>query len=146
MFPPVDPTRRRLLRVAAGSSIASVGALTVAAMPATAPDMLPSHPSDDRLVAAAEGLFASESAIDQLYRDHGDCDVEVDERADCQALFAVQDKHIETLISVPATSTAGLRAKASVVRAHFMVGRLKHQSLAVSLADDLVRLDKAVQS
>jgi hypothetical protein len=35
---PTDMTRRRFLTVAAGSSIASVGALTVAAMPATAPD------------------------------------------------------------------------------------------------------------
>jgi hypothetical protein len=35
---PIDTTRRRFLTVAAGSSIASVGALTVAAMPATAPD------------------------------------------------------------------------------------------------------------
>jgi hypothetical protein len=35
---PIDTTRRRFLTVAAGSSVASVGALTVAAMPATAPD------------------------------------------------------------------------------------------------------------
>jgi hypothetical protein len=35
---PIDKTRRRFLTVAAGASISSVGALTVAAMPATAPD------------------------------------------------------------------------------------------------------------
>jgi hypothetical protein len=38
MFPPVDPTRRRFLSVAAGASVASVGTLAVAAMPTAAPD------------------------------------------------------------------------------------------------------------
>jgi len=32
MFPPVDPTRRRFLTVSAVASVASVGALTAAAM------------------------------------------------------------------------------------------------------------------
>jgi hypothetical protein len=35
---PIDTTRRRFLTVAAGANVASVGALTVAAMPADAPD------------------------------------------------------------------------------------------------------------
>jgi hypothetical protein len=120
----------------------SIVALPIAAaVPTTAPAML-SHPSDGRLVAAAEGLFASEAAIDQLYREHDatGADGEVDERADCRTLFAVQDQHIATLIAVPATSNAGLQAKASVVRAKFMVDgfRPHHKSLAVSLANDLV--------
>jgi hypothetical protein len=34
MFPPVDPTRRRFLAIAAGASVASVGTLAVAATPA----------------------------------------------------------------------------------------------------------------
>jgi hypothetical protein len=37
MFPPRDSSRRGFLTVAAGASVASVGALAVAAMPATAP-------------------------------------------------------------------------------------------------------------
>jgi hypothetical protein len=120
----------------------SIVALPIAAaVPTAAPAML-SHPSDDRLVAAAEGLFASEAAIDQLYREHDPtaADGEVDERADCRTLFAVQDQHIATLIAVPATSNAGLQAKASVVRAKFMADgfRPHHKSLAVSLANDLV--------
>jgi hypothetical protein len=92
------------------------------------------------LVAAAEGLFASEATIAQLYREHvyGDDYAEVDERADAQSLFAVQDQHIATLITVPATSNAGLRAKASAVSAPFMVNRYVHPSIAVSLANDLV--------
>jgi hypothetical protein len=92
-------------------------------------------------VAAAEGLFAAAAAIDQLYREHyaAGADGEADERADCQALFAVQDQHVETLITVPATPNAGLLAKASVVRAKFMVERGRvHPSIAVSLANDLV--------
>jgi hypothetical protein len=35
---PIDTTRRRFLAVSAGASVASVGTLAVAAMPATAPD------------------------------------------------------------------------------------------------------------
>jgi len=35
---PIDPNRRRFLTVAAGASVASVGTLAVAAMPAAAPD------------------------------------------------------------------------------------------------------------
>jgi hypothetical protein len=34
---PIDTTRRRFLTVAAGASVASVGAITVAATPTTAP-------------------------------------------------------------------------------------------------------------
>jgi hypothetical protein len=119
----------------------SIVALPIAAaVPTAAPAML-SHPSDDRLVAAAEGLFAAKAAIDQLYREYpygcGD-DGEVDERADCQALFALQDQHIETLITVPATSNAGLRAKASVVRDQDTVRRRLFPGIAVSLANDIV--------
>jgi hypothetical protein len=121
----------------------SIVALPIAAaVPTAAPAML-SHPSDDRLVAAAEGLFATKAAIDQLYREYPDCcgdDGEVDERADCRALLALQDQHVETLVTVAATSNAGLQAKASVVAAKFMADgfRPDHKRLAVSLADDLV--------
>jgi hypothetical protein len=113
-----------------------------AAVPTAAPAML-CHPSDGRLVAAAEGLFAATAAIGQLYREYPDgCgdDGEVDERADCQALCAVQDQHVETLVTVAATSNAGLHAKASVVAAKFMADGFSpdHKRLAVSLANDLV--------
>lgn len=37
MFPPVDPTRRHFLTVAAGASVASVGSLAAASMPGLAP-------------------------------------------------------------------------------------------------------------
>jgi len=110
-----------------------------AAVPTTAPAM-PPHSSDCRLVAAAEGVFASEAAIDQIYREHhaAGADGDADERADCQALFDLQGQHTDTLITVPAASNAGFRAKASVVRAGFMVGRRNHDRIALSLANDLV--------
>src|SRR4249919_4219269 len=38
MFPPRDSSRRGFLTLAAGASVASVGTLAVAAMPATGPD------------------------------------------------------------------------------------------------------------
>jgi hypothetical protein len=137
-------TRRRFLTQAATAaasgtvlSLATVSPTPAAAAPTGLPDR-----SDERLVAAAEGLIASQAAIDQLYREHDYADGygEVDERADCQALFAVQDQHVETLVTVPATSNAGLRAKASVVAAKFMADgfRPDHKRLAVSLANDLV--------
>jgi hypothetical protein len=59
MFP---PSRRAFINTLAVLPI-------VAAMPAIAPAMT-SHPSDERLVAAAEGVFASEAAIDRLYQEH----------------------------------------------------------------------------
>jgi hypothetical protein len=115
-----------------------------AAIPTVAP-AIPTDLSDDRLVEAAEGVFASEAAIDQLYREHNatGADGEVDERADCRALFAAQKQHIATLISVPAISAVGIRAKASVVRAKFMVERYnQHQPIAISLADDVIDVDQ----
>jgi hypothetical protein len=100
---------------------AVVGACVMSQLPkACSPPPLPSiNSTENHYAAGADG--------------------EADERADCQALFAVQDQHVETLITVPATPNAGLLAKASVVRAKFMVERGRvHPSIAVSLANDLV--------
>jgi hypothetical protein len=124
---------RRTRDVGAGSTVLSLATISPKGL---------ADPSDERLVAAAEGLIASQAAIDQLYREHDYADGygEVDERADCRALLAVQDQHVETLVTVPATSNAGLQAKASVVAAKFMADgfRPDHKRLAVSLANDLV--------
>jgi hypothetical protein len=68
----IDPTRRRFLTVAAGSSIASVGALTVAAMPAS-----PACAADPAFALTAEKLAADVAhceaidAQDQAETDHG---------------------------------------------------------------------------
>jgi hypothetical protein len=50
---PIDTTRRRFLTVAAGASVASVGAITVAAAPTTAPAMPPDAGE------AADPIFAA---------------------------------------------------------------------------------------
>jgi hypothetical protein len=67
MFPPRDSSRRGFLAVAAGASVASVGALTVAAMPATAPG---------RAACAVDPIFAALDAFRlaeaEFYAERGD--------------------------------------------------------------------------
>lgn len=113
-----------------------------AATPTTAPAM-PLDGFDPDLVDAAEGLMSAERWIDSLYEEHrrSGAEGEVDERADCRALFEQQNEHIATLITVSATSARGIGAKASVVRWAPLIGRYDaHQQIAVSLADDIARL------
>jgi hypothetical protein len=142
---PVVSTRRRFLTnaagVAAGGTVLALATIPPTSALAASTDS--ADPSDERLVAAAEGLFAATAAIGQLcreYPDGFDDDGQVDERSDYQALCAVQDQHVETLVTVAATSNAGLQAKASVVAAKFMADgfRPDHKRLAISLANDLV--------
>jgi hypothetical protein len=61
MFPPRDSSRRGFLTVAAGASVASAGALAVAAMPATAPG----RPSCDAELIALGARF--EPLLDKYY-------------------------------------------------------------------------------
>ncbi|MGY3288040.1 MULTISPECIES: hypothetical protein [unclassified Bradyrhizobium] len=113
-----------------------------AATSTTAPAM-PLDGSDQDLVDAAEGLMAAERSIDSLYEEHrrSGGEGEVDEREDCRALFEQQNEHIETLVTVSATSERGVGAKASIVRWAPLIGRYDaHQKIAVSLADDIARL------
>lgn len=113
-----------------------------AATPTTAPAML-LEGSDQDLVDAAEGLMSAERSIDSLYEEHrrSGAEGEVDERADCLALFDRQAECIATLITVPAISGRGVQAKAAVVRWKPLIGRYDdHQQVAVSLADDVARL------
>jgi hypothetical protein len=71
---PIDTTRRRFLAVSAGASVASVGTLTVAAMPGAAPDStacavdpiyaaIEAHRKAD---AVADAAFAESSRLYQL--------------------------------------------------------------------------------
>jgi hypothetical protein len=55
---PPAPTRRHFLTVAAGASIASVGALTVAAMPAAAPDSPACAAAIEALIKAGKAVQA----------------------------------------------------------------------------------------
>ena len=73
---PIDTHRRHFLKVAAGASVASVGALTVAAMPATAPDS-DACAADPAFALIAEKLAADVAhcaaidAQDKVELDHG---------------------------------------------------------------------------
>jgi hypothetical protein len=62
---PIDTTRRRFLAVSAGASVASVGALTVAAMPAIAPDR--GACAVDPIYAAIEAHRKADAAADVAF-------------------------------------------------------------------------------
>jgi hypothetical protein len=72
-------------------------------------------------------------------------------RQDYQALLKVREGHIATLLSLPASSGAGLVAKATVLKSPDIIGWGEMQEqIAGSLADDLLRMEpelgKAVAS
>src|ERR1700739_483396 len=64
---PIAPAVKSVNRRVFMNSIVALPIL--AAVPTVAPAM-PSHPSDERLVAAAGGLLAIDEAIEQFHRDH----------------------------------------------------------------------------
>jgi hypothetical protein len=99
---------------------------------------------DSALVHAAQDLEAADQTLDDLHRKYGD---DADSREDYLALAARRLENIATLINTSAHSVAGIRAKTAAVRLRSIVENYdQHRRIAVSLADDLVRLDKAVQS
>jgi len=92
--------------------------------------------SDVELVEAAAGLDSTDRAIEDMHKKHGD---DADSRDDYHALEETRDEHIATLITVPATSTVGIQAKASVLRSQRMIEDYnRHQQVAVSLAEDIL--------
>ncbi len=97
------------------------------------------------LVNAANEMRAIDQALEDLHRKYDD---DADSREDYLTLAGRRLENIATLITVPASSMAGLKAKASALRLRSMIEDWdEHQQIAVSLADDLVRLDeRAVQS
>ena len=105
------------------------------------PDGWPGIDSD--LVHDAQDLQIIDQALDDLHRKYGD---DADSREDYLALADRRLENIATLINTPAHSMAGIRAKTAAVRLRSIVeNHQRHRRIAVSLADDLVRLDKAVQ-
>jgi len=75
---------------------------------------MPLDPADELLVAAANGLFSADDAIQQMHRAHtaaGGKTMSMSER-NYQALVDARNDHIATLIEVPASSNAGIQAKA----------------------------------
>jgi hypothetical protein len=111
---PIDTTRRRFLTVAAGVSIASVGALTVAAMPATAPDS-PACAVDPAFALIAEKLAADVAhgvAIDVQDEADRDDDPDAEEKAfqRCCVACSVVNEADWRLATTPPTTLAGVAA------------------------------------
>ena len=123
-------SRRNFLTTAAG--IAAGG--TLAAVPAfAAPPQV-----DGELRQASNDLVEIDAAIDRLHKSYGD---DADSRGDYHELEARRDDAIGTLISVPASSMVGIKAKAAALQ----IGELfddyeAHQQIALSLAEDLTAL------
>ena len=123
-------SRRNFLTTAAG--IAAGG--TLAAVPAfAAPPQV-----DGELRQASNDLVEIDAAIDRLHKSYGD---DADSRGDYHELEARRDDAIGTLISVPASSMIGIKAKAAALQ----IGELfddyeAHQQIALSLAEDLTAL------
>jgi len=112
----IDPTRRRFLTVAAGSSIASIGALTVAAMPATAPDS-GACAADPAFALIAEKLAADVAhceaidAQDEAGRDDGiDHDAAEEAFQRCCVACGVVNEADWRLATTPPTTLAGIAA------------------------------------
>jgi hypothetical protein len=92
---------------------------------------------DTDLVQAANGLQAVDQAIANLYRKFGD---DTPDREDYLALEDERDEHIATLVTVRAESMTGIEAKSVCVRLRTLIECSQHQQVAVSLADDLIKL------
>jgi hypothetical protein len=113
---PIDTTRRRFLTIAAGSSIASVGTLAVAAMPATAPDS-GTCAADPAFALIAEKLAADVAhgeAIDtqdEAERDHGfDSDAAEEAFQRCCVACGVVSAVDWRLATTPPSTLAGVAA------------------------------------
>jgi hypothetical protein len=105
-----------------------------AAFPIAAPSIASGLPiqADAELVRAAQDLAAIDQAFEDLHGKHG-------HDADFSPLGVRRNENIATLITVSATSAAGIQAKASALRLPSMIEDWdQHQQVAVSLADDIV--------
>jgi hypothetical protein len=109
---PIDTTRRRFLTVAAGASVASVGTLAVAAMPAAGSDSAACavDPIDAAIERYKDASAAHTAALDELARLEK-CDPDWDHgwitEQPCHDEFAAFD----ALLAAAATTLPGLLAK-----------------------------------
>lgn len=125
------PTSRRdFLTTAAG--IAAGG--TLAAVPAfAAPPQV-----DGELRQALADIIEINAALNGLFKKYGD---DADSRGDFLELEARLDHATDTLISVPASSMAGIKAKAAALHLNeLFTNDEAHKEIAVSLANDLIAL------
>ncbi|WP_338821421.1 hypothetical protein [Bradyrhizobium septentrionale] len=118
-------TSRRLFL--AGAAAAAV----VPSIGATAEPM----PADAALVDAAACVLQLDEALEAFVDAHGDDD-DYDERPEYQAMESQRAAHLDTLATVPAVGTAGLRAKARVM----MFDHFARWEISWSLAEDLERV------
>jgi hypothetical protein len=101
MFPPVDPTRRRLLTIAAAGSIAGFSPAIASALP------------DDPIYAAIDAHRKANAAHwAALKASEGTTDWGITEQS-CHD----ENDAFEVLIGAPATTLAGLRDKLAYLRA-----------------------------
>ena len=131
------PTSRRNFLTTAAGIAAGGTALALAAVPASAVS-LDNPQGDGELRQASEDIVEIDAAIERLHKKYGEA---ADSRDDYHELEARRDDAIGTLISVPASSMVGIKAKAAALQ----IGELfddyeRHQEIAVSLADDLIAL------
>ena len=129
-----ETSRRNFLTTAAG--IAAGGtALALAAVPASA---VSSPMLDGDLRQACGDIGEIYAARDRMYKKYGDA---ADSRDDYQELEDRLDDAVETLISVPASSMDGIKAKASALQLDELFADYEaHQQIALSLAEDLTAL------
>ena len=131
------PTSRRNFLTTAAGIAAGGTALALAAVPASAVS-LDNPQGDGELRQALDDIVEIDAAIDGLRDKYGD---DADSRDDFLELEARRDDAIGTLISVPASSMVGIKAKAAALQ----IGELfddyeAHQQIALSLAQDLTAL------
>ena len=101
------PTSRRNFLTTAAGIAAGGTALALAAVPALAVS-LDNPQIDGELHQALDDLVEMDAALAALHKKHGD---DTDSRDDYHELEARRDDAIGTLISVPASSMAGIKAK-----------------------------------
>ena len=129
------PTSRRNFLTTAAGIAAGGTALALAAVPASA---VSSPMLDGDLRQAFGDIVEIDAAIDRLHKSYGD---DADSRGDYHELEARRDDTIGTLISVPASSMAGIKAKASALQLDELFTDFEsHQQIALSLAEDLTAL------
>ena len=93
---------------------------------------------DGELRQASDDIVEIDAAIERLHKKYGEA---ADSRDDYHELEARRDDAIGTLISVPASSMAGIKAKASALQLDELFTDFEsHQQIALSLAEDLTAL------
>jgi hypothetical protein len=99
------------------------------------PDSTVVGPADQMLVEAKDGMIATDAAIDQLYKQHGDA---YEDRREFGVLEATRDRHINALVCLEATSPVGADAKAKALLERRLIEDWENfQRIAIGLARDI---------